>query len=100
MMWISVELLKQHSRIDIDDEDGLLALYVDAAEEVVLEYTRRSYEELVELGGGSVPQSVVNATLLIANSLYTHRSPAEPGVLSMVPYTADMLLKPWMKLSD
>ena len=36
MKWLTLDWIKQHSRIDFDCEDDLLELYGEAAEEAVL----------------------------------------------------------------
>ena len=38
MKYLSLEYIKQHSRIDYDCEDGLLEMYGDSAEETVAQY--------------------------------------------------------------
>ena len=51
MRWLKIDYIKQHSRIDYDCEDAILELYGDAAEEMVLNITGRTYEEIVEKYG-------------------------------------------------
>lgn len=97
MKWMKIDYIKQHSRIDYDCEDALLELYAESAEATVLNYLNRSYEELIE-AYGSVPQPVVQATLMLVDLSYTHRSPISQANLYVVPYTFDLLLKPYMIL--
>lgn len=97
MKYLTLEMIKQHSRIEFDCEDALLALYADAAEETVLNILDRSYEDLVN-EYGQVPRSVVQATLMLVDNSYLNRSPASPQQLYLVPYTIDVLLKPYMNL--
>ena len=47
---------------------------------------------------GGIPKSVVNAALMLVDTWYQHRSPASPVNISIVPYTFDILIKPYMKL--
>ena len=51
MKWLSIDYIKQHSRIDFDCEDSLLELYGESAEETVLDITQRTYDEIVEKWG-------------------------------------------------
>lgn len=97
MKYLTLEMIKQHSRIEFDCEDALLTLYADAAEETVLNILDRSYEDLVN-EYGQVPRSVVQATLMLVDNSYLNRSPASPQQLYLVPYTIDVLLKPYMNL--
>lgn len=53
MKWMTLDYVKAHSRIDFDCDDRLLELYVDSAEEALLHYTRRSFEEIVAKWGTS-----------------------------------------------
>ena len=98
MKWLKIDYIKQHSRIDFDCEDGLLELYGESAEETVLNVINRTYDELVEQGGGEVPAPIVQASLMLVDLSYKYRSPISPENLSMVPYTFDLLIKPYMKL--
>lgn len=97
MKYLTLEMIKQHSRIEFDCEDALLTLYADAAEETVLNILDRSYEDLVN-EYDQVPRSVVQATLMLVDNSYLNRSPASPQQLYLVPYTIDVLLKPYMNL--
>ena len=97
MKYLSLYLIKQHSRIEFDCEDELLTLYADAAEETVLNILDRSYDDLVN-DYGQVPRAVVQATLMLVDNSYLNRSPASPQQLYLVPYTIDVLLKPYMNL--
>lgn len=97
MRWLSIDLIKQHSRIDFDCEDELLALYADAAEETVLGVLWRSYEDIIE-EYGDVPAPVVQASLMLVDHSYQQRSPASVQNLYSVPYTFETLLKPYMRL--
>ena len=98
MKFLTLEYIKQHSRIDYDAEDKLLPLYGEAAEETVLNWINRSYENVIETYG-KVPEAVIQAALMIVVTSYQYRSPITPGNISVVPYTFDILVKPYMRLS-
>ena len=103
MRYLTLEWIKAHSRIDYDIEDELLTLYGDAAEEAVLNIIGRSYRNLV-LNFGSpddyVPAAIKQATLMLVDASYTQRSPMSTMSLYAVPYSFDLLVKPYVKLSD
>lgn len=40
MKWLTIEMIKTHSRIDFECEDDLLMLYADSAEQTVLNISR------------------------------------------------------------
>lgn len=100
MKWLTVELIKKNSRIDGDYEDSIIDLYGESAEEQVLNDTMRTYEELVEIGGGKLPAPIIHASLMLADFAYRQKSPADSLNWSVVPYTYDRLIKPYIRLAE
>lgn len=98
MKWLSIEYIKQHSRIDFDCEDELLVLYGDAAEETVLNVLNRSYEDIME-EYGEVPSALIHASLLLVDLSYQQRSAVSVANLYTVPYSFDLMVKPYMRLA-
>ena len=101
MKWLTLERIKQQLRIEADmhDEDSLLEMYGESAEEVLLNYLNRSYEEVSEVYGG-VPVPLQHASLMLVDTSYQYRSPVSAQSMSLVPYTFDILIKPYMRLAD
>lgn len=102
MKWLTIDYIKQHSRIDFDCEDALLQVYGEAAEETVMNIVGRDYDEIVELFGTAekpVPAALIHASLLLVDLSYMQRSPISQQNVYTVPYTFDMLVKPYMKLT-
>ena len=101
MKWLTLERIKQQLRIepDMHDEDSLLEMYGESAEEVLLNYLNRSYEEVSEVYGG-VPVPLQHASLMLVDTSYQYRSPVSAQSMSLVPYTFDILIKPYMRLTD
>ena len=97
MKYLTLELIKSHSRIEYDCEDALLELYGEAAEETVLNITGRSYDDFLS-EYGEVPKAVVQASLMLVDVSYSQRSPVGVQQMHAVPYTFDLLIKPYMKL--
>lgn len=103
MKWLTIDYIKQHSRIDYDCEDALLEVYGEAAEETVMNIIRRDYDEIVEKFGTTdkpVPAALIHASLVLVDLSYTQRSPVSQQNMYIVPYTFDMLVKPYMKLAN
>ena len=103
MKWLTLDYIKQHSRIDFDCEDALLELYGESAEDTVLDITRRTYDEIVEKWGTKekpIPAKIIHASLMMVDLSYQQRSPVSQQNLYTVPYASDMLIKPYMKLAD
>lgn len=103
MRWLTIDYIKQHSRIDYDCEDAILELYGEAAEEMVLNITGRTYEEIVEKFGTAdkpVPAAIIQASLLLVEASYNNRSAISVQQLYTVDYGFDYLIKRYMKLTS
>lgn len=101
MKWLTLSKIKQQCRIDPDftEEDTLLEMYGESAEEVLLNHLNRSYENLMEVYG-HIPAPLIHASLMLVDVSYQHRSPVSPQNMSIVPYTFDILVKPYMRLAN
>lgn len=97
MKWLTIEVIKQHSRIDYNCEDALLELYGEAAEETTLNLLGRSYDNLLETYG-DVPKAVVQASLMLVDLSYQYRAAVNPTNVYMIPYTFDLMVKPYVRL--
>lgn len=99
MKFLKLDYVKAHSRIDYNDEDALLELYINSAEETVMNYIDRTYEEMLKDYDG-VPKPVRLAAMMLVDLSYQQRSPISTQNFSAVPYGFEMLLKPYMRLSE
>ena len=97
MKWLTIDYIKQHSRSDFDCDDELLELYGVAAEDSVLNLCSRQYDDLIDTYG-EVPPALYQASLMLVDVSYTHRSPVSPQNMSIVPYSFELLVKPYVKL--
>lgn len=97
MKWLTIEWIKQHSRIDFDVEDDLLEIYGESAEDTVLNIVARSYDELLETYG-EVPKPLFIASLMLVEQAYTQRAPISQTNMYSVSYSFDLLVKPYMRL--
>lgn len=100
MKWLTLERIKQQCRIETDFtlEDTLLTGYGESAESTILNHLNRTYYDLLEQYG-TIPQDIINASLMLVDVWYQHRSPVEALSMSIVPYTFDLLIKPYMRLA-
>lgn len=101
MKWLTLEQIKAQLRIEPDftSEDTLLESYGESAETTLLNYLNRPYADI--LGSyGDVPLPLVHASLLLVDTSYQHRSPISVTNISQVPYTFDLLVKPYMRLTS
>ena len=99
MKWLTISDIKKQLRVDFDDEDDVLELYGSAAEDTVLNYMNRTYQDVLE-EYGEVPAAIRQATLMLVDNSYQHRSPAEPTQMYFVLYGFDVLVKPYMRLTS
>lgn len=104
MKFLTIDYIKQHSRIDFDCEDQLLELYGDAAEETLAGLLNRgkTVEQMVTSlteEYGQIPARCYHAALMLVEQAYNHRGPTSPTNMSVVPYTFDLLIKPLMRLT-
>lgn len=100
MKWLTLEKIKQQLRIEQDFtmEDELLTGYGESAESTILNHLNRTYYDIKEQYG-EVPHDIINASLMLVDVWYQHRSPVESVNLSVVPYAFDLIIKPYMKLA-
>jgi len=99
MKWLTLEYIKEHSRIDYDIEDNLLTLYGESAEEMVLNVLNRSYNNVLETYN-EIPAPLYQAALMLVDLSYQQRCPISMQNLYTVPYTFDFLVKPYMRLTN
>ena len=100
MKYLTFDMIKAQLRLDdaqATEERPLLELYGATAEDTVLNLCGRTVPDLYE-EYGRVPLPVVQASLMLADVSYQHRSPVTGQSMSLVPYTFDLLLKPYMRL--
>lgn len=100
MKWLTLDYIHAHSRIDCKCEDDILTLYGDSAEETVLNTIGRTYEEVLEKYDGTIPTPLYHAALMLVEVAYTQRAPITQTNMYVVPYTFDMIVKPYLKLHD
>lgn len=111
------ECRKQCS-IDWNDDDQELETMALAAEDAVINGTRRTYDELCVRGyqdktgdttitdaddlpdGNWFPPMLKRAILLLVATMYRHREPDAPVAVNMVPFSYHFLVKPYRKLVD
>lgn len=99
MKWLTLEEIKAQLRIELDfhEEDDVLTGYGESAEATLMNYLNRTYADVIACYG-SVPAPLVHASKMLVDVSYQHRSPINVTNISQVPYTFDLLVKPYMRL--
>lgn len=98
LKFLTLEQIRDHTRIDTKVDDTILELYGSAAEDVIIAMTNRSLEEIFDRYG-EVPGAIEQAALMLTAHSYNNREPASVQQLYAVPYTLDALIKPYIKLA-
>lgn len=100
MKWLTLERIKQQCRIEQDfhDEDEILELYGESAEEVLMAVLNRTYEDLFE-EYGRVPMPVVHASLMLVAKGYKDRE-SDMVQEAHENKTFCLLIKPYARLAD
>lgn len=100
MKWLTLNEIKDQLRIERDFtlEDQKLTMYGDSAEEVLMEITRRTYDDFVE-NYGKIPTPIREASLMLVTASYETGSAVSLQQLYSNP-TFEMKLKPYMRLAD
>ena len=102
MKFLTFEQIKAQLRLDdeqAEEERDILVLYGEAAEDMVLDTCNRTITDIYEQYG-TMPKALVQAGLMLVAQSYQHREPASPQNLYAVPYAFDLLLKPYMRLTN
>ena len=104
MKFLTIDYIKQHSRVDFDCEDQLLELYGDSAEETLAGMLNRgdTVDEMVESlkeQYGEIPARAYHAALMLTEDGYKNRDPESQTSVNVLPGLT-RIVKPLMKLSN
>lgn len=100
MKWLTLPEIKEQLRIEADFtlEDQKLTMYGDSAEEVLMEVTRRTYDDFIE-NYGKIPTPIREVSLMLVTVSYETGSAVSLQQFYANP-TFDMKVKPYMRLAD
>ena len=105
MKFLTIDKIKQQLRLDCTCEAELLEEYGNSAEQTLAGYigfmdenNLPSADKMLEAYGGTMPAPLVQAALMLVDTSYQFRSPVSAQNMSVVPYTFDLLVKPYVKL--
>lgn len=98
LKWLTLEKIKAQCHLEQDyiEEDDLLVLYGESAEESILNITNRTYEDIIETFG-DVPASLRLASLLMVAGSYEIREPWTQQKLEQTP-SFSIMVKPYVRL--
>lgn len=105
MKFLTIDKIKQQLRLDCTCEAELLDDYGNSAEQTLAGYIGfvdenniPSVDKMLEAYGNKMPDPLVHAALMLVDLSYQYRNPISNQNMSVVPYTFDLLVKPYVKL--
>ena len=105
MKFLTIDKIKQQLHLDCTCEAELLEAYGNSAEATLAGYLGYNNEnnipdvdKMLEAYNGTMPAPLVQAALMLVDTSYQFRSPVSAQNMSVVPYTFDLLVKPYVKL--
>lgn len=100
MKFLNIDMCRDHLRIEpeeFEEQKSIICHYAESAEDLVLCWIEKTYEEVVEEYGG-VPSNLVQAALLVLAQNYEHRTSITPQQVYLLPIgNFDALCIPYMK---
>ena len=88
-MIVTLDELKDHLRVQTNDEDDLLVTYLTQAQEAASNYCRVDWEDTE-----TVPETVRLAVMLMASHFYENRDSADKSAYTTMMMAFRMLLYP------
>ena len=98
LKWLNIDAIHQHCRIDFNCEDAELEQMGIAAEQAILDLTRRTYENFIDTYG-RIPDPIFNASLLLVQSLYNNRDAEEQRDSKEIAFGFSFMVKNYMYLA-
>ena len=100
MKFLNIDMCRDHLRIEpeeFEEQKSIICHYAESAEDLVLCWIEKTYEEVVEEYGG-VPSNLVQAALLVLTQSYEYRTNITPQQVYLLPIgNFDALCIPYMK---
>ena len=97
-MWLTLDEILEHCRIDFAYDEEELKRDGQAAEQAILDLTRRTYNNFIDTYG-RIPQPIVNASLLLTQSLYKNRDAEEQRDSKEIAFGFSFMVKNYMVLT-
>ena len=94
-MYVDLDLLKAHLRVDDTEEDTYLEHLIEVAEQSVENLVCRPLSDEACSPGGELAAPLRHGILLVAANLYENREPVAYGNARLVPYTLHFLFQPY-----
>lgn len=83
MDYLTLDMVKQHLRIDYNDDDERLIKNANLAESLVYKTIDKDYFRLIR-EYHEIPKDIIMATLLVTELLLRHEDPTQSEVYKMI----------------
>lgn len=90
-IFLPLDLIKAHLKIDGDEYDRELEFYAASAAEEALAYMERTYESLQE-EYGCIPEPIIHACLMRVGTAFRYREDITDRTLHRLPYAWENIL--------
>lgn len=98
LKWLSVQAIHDHCNIDFNCEDAELEQMGIAAEQSILDLTRRTYNNFIDVYG-RIPDPIFNASLLLVGDLYKNREAEDQRDSNEIAFGFSFMVKNYMVLT-
>jgi hypothetical protein len=98
LKWLNLDAIHEHCRLDFNGEDAELLQFGKAAEQAILDLTRRTYENFIDTYG-RIPDPIFYASLLLVQSLYKNRDAEDQRDSKEIAFGFSFMVKNYMVLT-
>lgn len=95
---ITLAEFKKQMNVDHDEDNDYITALGKAAASAIVHRTRRTVGELKVLGGGTYPEELKLATMMLAAHWYRVREAVSTASQNAVPYSLEYLVRPYTRL--
>ena len=97
LKWLTIDAIHDHCRIDSNYEDAELEQYGKAAEQAIINVTRRTFENFIDTYG-RIPDDIFVATLELVQDQYDNRNSSDSQQRHSAIYNFEMLVKNYVSI--
>lgn len=97
LKWLNLDAIHAHCRIDTNCEDAELEQYGKAAEQAIINVTRRTFENFIDTYG-RIPDDIFVATLELVQDQYDNRNSSDSQQRHSAIYNFEMLVKGYVSI--
>ena len=98
-MLADLTIFKKHVRADdFTEDDELLAFYLKAATDCVVNATGYTLDELERIPSAEFPDAIREAIYMRGASMYAYKEDVDSATLGVLPFSLQAIVKPYCKM--